>query len=363
MLYFVILTRICNLRCKYCGNNPDPSIEPIDITYTIDDLKFFIEKDPEPVIAFYGGEPLLRIKLMEEIMDKIRAKRYILQTNGLLLHKLNPKYLKKFDTILVSIDGRQEVTDYYRGRGVYQRILRNIKYIRDKGFRGDLIARMAVSGKTDIYEDVKHLIELRDPGFDHVHWQLDVLWDSPPYQRYENFDEWLEEYNRGITRLIEYWINEMKVKRKVPGIVPFLGIMKSLLFNEKVKLRCGAGIDAFAITTSGRILACPIAPEFEWNILGDIYNSSPMELPGKIEIEEPCKSCEICHICGGRCLFANKTKLWGEEGFKKVCKTVKHLVNELLKVKPEIEQMIRNGVIRIEDFNYPKYNNTTEIIP
>lgn len=73
---------------------------------------------------------------------------------------------------------------------------------------------MAVSEKTDIYKDVKHLIELKNSQFNHVHWQLDVLWDLPPYQRYKNFDKWAKEYNEGITKLIKYWIKKWKKREK-----------------------------------------------------------------------------------------------------------------------------------------------------
>ncbi|MHA1305327.1 MAG: putative peptide-modifying radical SAM/SPASM domain-containing protein, partial [Candidatus Heimdallarchaeaceae archaeon] len=82
-----------------------------------------------------------------------------------------------------------------------------------------------------------------------------------------------------------------------------------------------------------------------------------------VTIDEPCLSCEVYNLCGGRCLFANKTKLWGEEGFAEVCKTVKHLINELKKIKKEVLELIDNGIIEKSDFDYPAYNNTTEIIP
>jgi len=363
MLYFIILTQKCNLTCKYCGNQPNPDIEPVEITYDIKTLKNFIQKDPEPIVAFYGGEPLLKIPLMEKIMDEIKAKHYILQTNGIFLHKLKPNYLHKLDTILVSIDGRKETTEYYRGKNTYNLIIKNVRIIRERGYGGDLIARMAVSEKTNIYEDVKHLIELKNPKFDHVHWQLDVQWDLPPYQRYKNFDEWAKRYNKGITKLVKYWIQKMEKEEKVQGIVPFIGIMKTLLNNEKTELRCGAGINSFTITTSGKIIACPIAPEFEWNNIGNIWNSKPEDLPYKVTIGEPCLTCNIYSICGGRCLFANKTKLWGIQGFKKVCNITRHLIRELEKTKPTIEKLIKRGIIKQEEFNYPPYNNTTEIIP
>lgn len=364
MLYFIILTQVCNLRCKYCGNTPDPTIAPVRLNYNLDTLKEFIKKDNAPHICFYGGEPLLEIPLMEKIMDEIHAERYILQTNGLLLSKLKTEYLLRFDTILVSIDGRKEVTDYYRGKGVYEKIIKNVRDIRRRGFKGDLIARMAISGNSNVYLDVKHLVELEDPHFDHVHWQLDVLWDYPPKQRYDDFERWVNEsYNPGIKKLIKYWYENMARKGIVLGIVPFLGIMKSLLYNERTGLRCGAGINAFTITTAGEITVCPVAPEFNFAKIGNIFSSDPKELPYKVTIGEPCISCEYYHLCGGRCLFANKTKLWGEKGFREVCNTVKYLIDNLIRIKPKVEKLIEKGIINKEEFYYPPYNNSTEVIP
>nr|MDO8134175.1 4Fe-4S cluster-binding domain-containing protein [Candidatus Njordarchaeum guaymaensis] len=81
MLYFVILTRACNLRCDYCGygeaHNEPKSTE---VSYTVRDLENFLKQDSEPDIIFYGGEPLLQLPLMEKMMDSITTKRYLLQT-------------------------------------------------------------------------------------------------------------------------------------------------------------------------------------------------------------------------------------------------------------------------------------------
>ena len=364
MLYYVTLTQICGLKCIYCQNTPDPRVQPINLDYDISVLRRFIQQDPEPYICFYGGDPLLRIDLMEMIMDEIPAKKFIVQTNGLNLVRLKKRYLERIDTLLISIDGREETTDYYRGKGVYKKVLENTRYIIRNGFRGDLVARMAVSGRTDIFLDVLHLLNLDDPGFTHVHWQLDMLWDYPPAQRFTNLDKWiLNSYNPGISRLIRYWIEEIR-NGVVLGIAPFKGVVWSLLTGEnKRRLRCGSGIDAFGISTDGRITACPIAPEYSFNVVGHIKSTKPEELPYSVVVGEPCISCEYYDICGGRCLFANKTKLWGISGFRKVCSTVFHLINELESSLPLIKKYIDEGIVRIEEFKYPPYINSVEVIP
>ncbi len=356
MLYIIFLTGVCNLRCRYCGGTIPEEVMPHEIQYEIEDLRKFIEKDPDATVAFYGGEPLLRIPLMLRMMDSLPAKRFVIQTNGFFLDKIPRGYLNRLDAILVSIDGREEITDYYRGRGVYRMVVDKVRKIRPH-YHGDLIARMAVSEESDIYEEVTHLLSL---PFDHVHWQLNVVW--APDDSWHDFDAWVRNsYNPGITRLTELWVENLQ-KGKILGIVPFLGVIKRMLFGGE-GLPCGAGRDAFAIATDGRVLACPIAGEFEWNELGDIWSSEPEKLRNSVDVDEPCKSCDIYPVCGGRCLFANKERLWGEEGFAKICGTVRHLVNEMKRAKSMVEELINRGKFEREDFFYPPFNNTTEIIP
>jgi len=47
-------------------------------------LRRFIEGDEEPIIAFYGGEPLLNASFMEEVMDEVDWARFVVQTNATL---------------------------------------------------------------------------------------------------------------------------------------------------------------------------------------------------------------------------------------------------------------------------------------
>jgi putative peptide-modifying radical SAM enzyme len=365
LLYFVILTHACNLRCNYCGyGEEDCESAPAEVSYTVEELRKFIIQDPKPSIIFYGGEPLVRKPLMEKIMKSVPADRYLLQTNALNLADLESEYLKRFEAILVSIDGRRETTDFYRGRGVYNRILENLRSIREKGFRGDLIARMTASEKTDIYLDVMHLLQLRDPNFDHVHWQIDALWDSPPELRWKDFNKWIfGSYDPGVVKLVREWGSALFGEGKVLPVVPFVGVMRTLLDGGKVGLRCGSGIDSFAVALNGDLTVCPIAPEWDFAKVGTIFDSTPQELPNKVRIGEPCTECNTLNVCGGRCLFTNKTKLWGEAGFREVCDSSKRMIDELAYLKPRIIEMISDRKISMETFNYAPFNNGCEVIP
>jgi sulfatase maturation enzyme AslB (radical SAM superfamily) len=109
-------------------------------------------------LTFYGGEPLLCVEEIKEVMDGVKAKGFMIQTNGLLLDRLEPKYVNRFHTILVSIDGDEELTDFYRGEGTFKKVIENLRLIKRDGFMGELIARMTVMEQTDIYRQVTWLL-------------------------------------------------------------------------------------------------------------------------------------------------------------------------------------------------------------
>jgi len=301
---------------------------------------------------------------MEQIIDSLpTVKHWSVQTNATTLHKVQSQYLGKLSTILASIDGRKITTDYNRGEGIYDKVLENCLKARKKGFTGDLVARMATSEVADIYEEVIHLASLKSPKFDHIHWQLDSQWDDDPHARWTDFNSWIDlSYNPGISKLVKWWLEEMTEGRFV-GIVPFIPVMKSILFDIPSEIRCGAGLDSFAINPDGSISVCPISPEFTFSIVGNISTSSPDSIKNSMYVSQPCPQCKEYKICGGRCLFINKTKLWGEEQYAKVCGTVKHLISELLSIKQDILALLEKGIISKQEFDYPKYNNGCEIIP
>jgi len=373
MHFYITLTTKCNLECRYCygklcddfgtslGNFEIDYALPSEIAYSLNRLKEFCEKDSAISIIFYGGEPLLRTSKIREIMDCVKAKRYMIQTNGLLLHNLGKKYLNRFDTILVSVDGNEELTDYYRGNGVYRGVVDNVKLLESKGFCGEVIARMTVMQETDIDKQVWHLLFNDDFSFPSVHWQLDALFWKNDYDG-ERFTRWVRgKYNPQIRMLVKKWVDYMEKKGVVLKIYPLIGLTQSLLNNESSRLRCGAGWSVYNIQTDGNISPCPVMAGMKGFYVGNIWGNSPSNLK-VIHPSTPCDHCEILGLCGGRCLYANVTKLWREEGFRLVCETVKNLTNTLKNNLPRIKQLISEGRLRLDDFEYTKYNSC-EIIP
>ncbi|MDD1652459.1 MAG: 4Fe-4S cluster-binding domain-containing protein, partial [Methanomicrobiales archaeon] len=187
MHYHLLLTDHCNLCCTYCRGKaflPDEAADgsdlnldwtlPAEFQADLGRLYAFLARDPSPVLTFYGGEPLLRTDLIREIMDHAPVERFLIQTNGLLLSRVDPDLLLRFSTILVSVDGPRLLTDGYRGVGTYDGVMGGIRRLWSLGYRGEVIARMTVAEATDIEEAVLHLAGHRDQPFTSLHWQLDA---------------------------------------------------------------------------------------------------------------------------------------------------------------------------------------------
>jgi uncharacterized protein len=359
--YHVILTERCNLNCGYCGGTRHVNDIPLDVAYDVGQLANFIAHDNEAIIGFYGGEPLLAVDKMYDVMDQVPAKAFTLQTNGTHLDEVDPSYLNRLDAILVSIDGGREITDANRGGGVYGTVIDNCRTIRRRGFKNDLIARMAFSRRGNIYRDVTHLLELIEPTFDHVHWQLDVFWSE--IRDEHEVEEWLDKYDEGVASLIQDFGQSLS-QGVVLGVVPFIPILCTLMTGEPVPhIRCGSGRDSFAVMTSGRIDLCPIAPDLPYSAVGDIRNTSPDYLRDIHPVGEPCSLCPDKWVCGGRCLFANKTMFWGERWFERVCASTRHMIRGLEKLVEPTRRLIREGVLKGDALDYPSMNNGCEIIP
>lgn len=323
---------------------------PFDSEVDVNKLKKFLKTSD--TLIFYGGEPLLMINKIREIMDNVKC-RFCIQTNGKLLNDLPKEYLLKFDKILVSVDGTKDRTDFNKGKGTYDLVLKNVREIRKKGFKGEVVVRMAIAFP-DIFEQVKHLVNLN--VFDSFHWQIDAGFYKNDFD-FEKFKKFVDGYNISLSKLIGFWISEMEHSR-VLKFYPFLGIFESLFNNKPTKLRCGSGYANYTITTNGNLSACPIM-----NSVKDFYCGSIEDgIQKEIHCIEPCTSCEYLNLCGGRCLYSNYTKLWPEKGQELICKTIIHLIEEMKNVFPEIKTLIERGVIKESDFEYEKYFGP-EIIP
>lgn len=150
--YFI--TSKCNLNCSYCyvdinaGPEKDPSLE--QIRHTIDALYRLGTR----YVCLLGGEPLLHPKF-EEIVDYLLAKGMLVSvnTNGTIIGRQD-HVLRKIHRVAVSFEGTSEANDKDRGRGTYDKIVRNLRTMRERGIRNFCIQATISDNTMDGWEHV-----------------------------------------------------------------------------------------------------------------------------------------------------------------------------------------------------------------
>lgn len=360
MLWFILATGACNLSCQYCGGGFPPEYSPPRPEYKVEDLVDLIERtDSRPVVFFYGGEPLVNAKLIVELVDLLGDKAvYGIQTNGILYRRLSEEYWAKFRTVLLSIDGRESITDAWRGKGVYGRVVEALGFLKSVrkrlGGPETIIARMTATRDTRIDIDVLHL--LKGLGFDKIHWQIDAVWS----------EEWpvgawaREHYLPRLVRLAR-WV-ALRVKERLWRIVPFHGVVSALYNGGYNWAPCGAGRSAIAVNTDGRILACPVAVREKWATVGRLGTGFKRVNGGFMD---ECMRCGYYPLCGGRCLYAQVEKnYWSMEKLWELDWATRRTIDIIIKVVvPAVEKAIERGELGLGDLSYDPLLESTEVIP
>ena len=151
------VTDACNLCCKYCGygeyyDGYDKREDKyLSMEQAVAVLEYMAEKwsskysssyRKKTYISFYGGEPLMNMKLIKEIIAWISDKNiphchfvFTMTTNAILLDK-HIDFLVEHDVkILVSLDGDKHSNSYRvdkQGENSFDKIMDNLMYVKEK---------------------------------------------------------------------------------------------------------------------------------------------------------------------------------------------------------------------------------------
>lgn len=150
------VTSDCNLKCRYCCfgdlyNGPEIKMQYMNMNIVHNIFTFLIpywkqrsslHKDAIN-IGFYGGEPLLNIDLIKNVVNyskEIQSREgivfeYSMTTNATLLSRYIDYLVEYKFNLLISLDGNEQ-NDSYRvdqhNHPTFHRVFRNIKYVQER---------------------------------------------------------------------------------------------------------------------------------------------------------------------------------------------------------------------------------------
>lgn len=151
------VTDACNLKCKYCGygelysnkDKRDNKNLSLDVAkQLLDYLSRFwhstsnLSKNRPIQVSFYGGEPLLNMPFIREIVFYTESMpifrdyfNYGLTTNALLIDKYMDYLVEKQFKLLISLDGNEKNHSYRvtrSGKNSFNKVLTNIKLLQNR---------------------------------------------------------------------------------------------------------------------------------------------------------------------------------------------------------------------------------------
>lgn len=249
-------------------------------------------------LELIGGEVgLLSPLKLANLINLVEYPFFIIQTNGTLF---SSDYLDVFEAFIshdkriafsVSIDGPEVITDKYRGKGVYKRVLKNSLELLNRGY--------CIQGYGVLYED------------------LDLSWvDSLPFK-------WRFQLPK----------DGLSIERQKELAKQLLATGKEFLYNELMPNLCvhsGNKCSSVLIADEG-FSPCDRTPDI-WvdsvrlceNYFKDYLTNSD------------CVSCEIHSFCNSGC------PAWRQNGKALGCTLLKELITGLSnRYKVSIQKMLK----------------------
>ena len=309
----------CQLRCKYCFASTGDfgkGRKLMSLETGKHAIDFLLENSgdrPNLELDFFGGEPLMNFNVVKQIVEYARSRekeynkkfRFTITTNGLLLDDDKIDFInKEMSNVVLSIDGRKEVNDYFRvlpnGQGCYDMILPKYKkLVEGRGDKEYYVRGTFTNRNKDFSNDVFALYEA---GFDQISVEP-VVGDSDEYALVmDDLPEIFKEYERLADRIIE---NEKNGKK-----FNFFHFMIDLDQGPCAikRLRgCGCGNDYVAVTPDGDIFPCHQFVGIDEYKMGNIDEGTFDQEMKKdfaaahVYSKPDCRECWAKFYCSGGC--------------------------------------------------------------
>lgn len=137
--YVLHITKECNMQCVYCYEEDKSSVYSWeDIQELLDNI---IRYNKHFCLEFLGGEPCLRIDLIQKTIEYLENKEdvfvenYVITTNGTIINDALVVLLQKYTKLNwhASIDGNQFMNCLRilkTGMNSYQSVINNFQYLK-----------------------------------------------------------------------------------------------------------------------------------------------------------------------------------------------------------------------------------------
>ncbi len=310
----------CNLRCRYCyADAGKKNVEmPWDVARTAIDVAAenagWLGNDSFTVGFHGGGEPMMAWDLIVRCVEYAERKadetgldvNLFAATNGLLSPRKREYLVEHFTTLNISLDGPEDIQDYYRpqanGKGSFRPIRDTLRFFDEVGFFYGV--RATIMAET--VARMEEIVEQLQVEFNLAYLHLEPVWlcgrcltsgDKPPHD-----EDFVTNYLKAAAK-----------GRELGVPVHYSGARLDVLTSKF----CAAPGDGFNVLPEGIVTSCyevteaddPRAPIFHYGRYNAQtgafeFDADRIEALQHLSVEHIpfCQDCFCKWHCAGDCL-------------------------------------------------------------
>lgn len=319
------VTSSCNLKCKHCystsGKKRDDELNTEEAKKAID----IMAKAGVTIIAFSGGEPLVRKDIFELAKYSANKGIYVaMATNATLITKEIVRKMREngIKFVQISLDGATpEIHDSFRGvEGAFEKTVKGIKNCVDEGF----FVEVSTTATHFNYKQIPDIIDLVESIG--VNWFMVFNFVPTGRGRFIIDNDLTPQEREELLKML--WEKSKTSKIEILSTAPQFArvalqeenakenelAMPTHFYNPRLQGQlvnlaefiggCGAGRFYMALEPNGDLQPCVFFPLKIGNILEDDFEELWMknkvleDLRNK-DIIEKCRSCDYRYYCGG----------------------------------------------------------------
>lgn len=305
---YLFLTNQCPNRCHYCY------IKYNNDCLTEKDIDECIEQNKPDRIVFFGGEPLMRLDLMEYTLEKYHDQmNFQVITSSMANWKEFIKFQKKWHIELqISWDGFKDSRVDTSGRSIADRVLQNINYAISEGLDHFDIKTVINNANVKDIPRLNKLFHRLDKEF-HINGQYCIARGE------DHDDQWFKDLEENLYCTFEGTL-EHPYTENLNKIMAYI--------NRAPMQSCAAGKEQSYLTDKTMSSCTSIA-----------FTEQKYEDFDKIQKRCTSKDCQIenCkyfYLCDGGCRYERMLKFgdkWLDNYLPETCKLMKVYDNLITK--------------------------------
>lgn len=397
----LVLTGKCNMRCEYCVYCEK---YPQEIGYSEEEMTFetarkgidlFFELHKEkvahgykkqPMINFYGGEPLLRFDLIKEVVEYVEQKdlnsRFYITTNGLLLNEEVADFISRHKfTVTFSLDGFKENHDRNRvttgGKPTFDIVVSKIKMLQKIKRDRKIVQPISFNCCFDNYTDLEKCIDFFEEHYYEFFPFFTMYNQINPYdtsyyiwtkERVENGELSLDEnaFNKSYTKIRK---NVFEGKERGHARELTMNLFTSALmlylrnkWSENIFNNACIPLSKLAVYPAGELCLCEKMNKKL--IIGSVFKGIDYEKLEEITrlltdnfIKGPCATCEAKRICPACFMYMSQKGEFNKGYCERQKQTLKERLGELYQMLEDNPDFIKTMQISKEFVDVLEVNN------